>query len=144
VFAAAATGSLRGGLMIYDTQSPADIELIGYDDDCENASGLAVDGALALLACTDAIHVVDVADVTAPTTLARWQLATPGRRALAITDARAYVGHQHGVTVLDLSNPHAPVAIDDLPTAWPVHHLLIAGDRIVASTTRGGIYQWQR
>jgi hypothetical protein len=147
VFAATAAGNLPGGLMIYDTADPANIELIGYADDCSSAIAVEIAGPVAVLACADGVHVIDIANPASPSTIARWQPSAPieASRAVAIDDTFVSLGHARGVTVLDVSSPTTPVVVAELPTAWPVRDLLVpAAGRIVATTTRGGLYQWER
>lgn len=73
--------------------------------------------------------------------------ATEGRplvRRVAADRNGGYVGHRRGVTVIDLGTPSAPTTLIELPTAWMVRDLTVAGPgRIVASTSQGGLYQWQ-
>ena len=140
VYVADATPALR----IYDTGDPAAIELVGSYGACSSPVGVAVQGVIAVLGCSSGFHVLDVANPSAPSLLAIWQSPAPTRaRAVAIDGARVYYGHDGGVSVIDLTDPAAPVPSAELRTAWHVRHLTVpAPGRVVASTSRAGVYQW--
>ena len=136
-----------GGLRIYDVGDPAAIRLVGELGECEAPTSVAVDQALAALGCDAGLHIVDVSNPAAPITRSRWQPAHPQRSTgvVAIDGDHAYLGGDRGVSVVDVTNADAPTLVETLPTAWAVRHLDEPyPGRVVASTTRGGIHQWQR
>lgn len=146
VYVAEAASDGPGGLRIYDAQDPAAITPVGLAAACTHPRGVAVTGDVALLSCGDAVHVIDVSDPASPVTLAAWTPPSAGGTAgVVASDGRlGYVGHDAGVIVFDLSNPTSPVTVTELGTAWPVRHLAVAGPgRVIASTARAGVYQWQ-
>ncbi len=135
-----------GGLRIFDTTNPAAIALVGYYDGCANALDVALTGDLAILACGgDGFHILDIADPAVPTFLSSWPAPDPGAAwSVAADGDRAYLGHDFGMTVVDLADPEAPVMVTEKTTVFTVRRLTVpASGHVVATAGIGGIYQWE-
>lgn len=138
-----------GALRIYDVQNPADPFLVSEYLGCEIPRDVAVVGQVAVVGCgtDDSVHVVDVSDASNPVAMSVVPVVIPlpvGGRPVAYDGRFAYMGHSGGVAKLDLFDPGAPVLVETHPTGWIVRHLSLGPGRLVASTERGGLYQWPR
>jgi hypothetical protein len=140
-------GSAGGGLVIYDVADPTAPKKLGtFNEVCDEARGVGVVGTVAVVGCGDAAKIVDVTSADAPSYLGSWPIAAnQGSIAAVARDAtRAYLGHDRGVTVIDVSDPTQSKLVVEKSTAYTVRGLtVLPGGRFVAAAGLGGVYQWK-
>jgi hypothetical protein len=140
-------GQGGGGLVIYDVADPTAPKQLGsFAETCDEAHGVGVSGTVAVVGCGSIAQIVDVSNPAAPAFLGTWPIsAAQGSIGAVVTDAtHAYLGHDRGVTVIDVTTPSQPELVVDEPTAYSVRGLYLpAAGRIVAAAGLGGIYQWK-
>lgn len=134
-----------GGLRIFDVSDPASLREVGVYEGCPYARDVALVANLAILACAfDYFHIVDVSTPSAPKHLATVEApGTASAWSVAAWDGYAVLGHDHGVIVVSLANPAAPVEVATMTTAFtPATIVVPTPGRIVAACGLGGVYQW--
>jgi hypothetical protein len=137
-------GGEAGGLRMFDVSDPARIRLVAHYQGCDNALDVAVAGDLAALACANqGVHLLDIANPAAPVRRGDYQVPAPAVAwSVALDGARAVVGHDFGLTLLDLRDPRAPAAIDERIAAFAVRRVIVAGPgHTVAAAGLAGVYQ---
>lgn len=103
-----------GGLRVVDVSDPTTPTVLGQYTDCGEASGVDVsaDGNTTYIACSDgSLRIVDTTDKSNPLLLGSVML--PGNvqlpdynsaHAVSVVGKVAYVGNEHGVDEVDISN----------------------------------------
>jgi hypothetical protein len=139
VFVADDSISGPGGLRIVDVANRDLPAQVGYYGACD-ASDVALDraGRIALLACHDQVHVLDVSNRALPTWLGTY---SGGGSAVAVHGSRAYVGTDTGVHEIDLSNPSAPAFVAAYVMPTPPVRIRIGPDaKVYAFGDVSGLY----
>ncbi len=99
----------NAGLTIVDLSDPQKIEILGYYDCGYNITRLIVENNLALMACNDELHIVDITNTTTPFLLGKIKSnysSTFG--AMAILRNRAFLGHSYGIDEVNIADPSNP------------------------------------
>jgi hypothetical protein len=135
------------GLKIVDVSIPDSPIQLGAYSGCSTASGVAADGDLAFLACSNgSMHVVSIADPAMPTQVGLYTDPSTYMQGSSIGyhDGFVWYGHTGGVEVLDVSDPALPTRILRFETAGAVRGMEVDedGNAWLAATT-DGIYRVQ-
>lgn len=106
-------------------------------------AAIRFDGGRAQIATAFGLEIYDADALEAaaefPPPLA--QVPLPGHAvALAAEGSLLAVAHRgHGVTLLDLSDPLAPLLLSNIGTTWVSHGVALAGDRLAVADDAGGL-----
>jgi hypothetical protein len=135
------------GLKIIDVSIPDSPIQLGTYSDCSTASGVAADGDLAFLACSNgSMHVVSIADPAMPTQVGVYTDPSTFMQGSSIGyhDGVVWYGHTSGVDVIDVSDPAQPTRILRFDTAGAVRGMEVGedGNAWLAATT-DGLYRVQ-
>ena len=139
---AAAWGGI--GLRIYDLADPTRpvlLSAVGGTAASIHTFMVADQRVYASNMLENAIVFLDASDPTAPVELAVWRPEEGGVHDQTVEGSRLYAAHLSGFSVVDISNPAAPVTVQTVPVAlldggytnvhnaWPIE-----GGRYVATT----------
>ena len=136
------------GLRIVDvTDATSAMELGFYDDGCPAAFEVKLVEDLAYLACSNGLHIVDVADPAAPLRVG-YAAATDlldVRTSLEVRGDRAWYGSPAGILELDVSDPANPVALAATATGFygPINLRAIDDDRLLGMFGITGIHVFE-
>ncbi|GJM44477.1 MAG: hypothetical protein DHS20C21_13190 [Gemmatimonadota bacterium] len=126
-------GVLTNGFQVIDVSTPSSPTVAGTAD--VRTYDLALDGEYAYVAGYSGMHVVDIADPTAPAAI-RFVDTIGEVRAVAVSGSFAYFGADwHGLVVVDISSPESASIVGqvELPrsprdVAVSGHHVYVADD----------------
>jgi hypothetical protein len=132
-----------GGLRIFDMTTPTAPKMLSHFP-CTHGTAVALEGNLAVFACTDRFHFLDVSNPAQPIARATWTPPAPSSpTAVALSGRRAYLGHDGGVAVFDVGDPAAPKMVGQRTTAFGVRGLHVPSPgRVLAACALAGVYQW--
>jgi hypothetical protein len=104
------------GFYVFDITTPSSPEEIGFLDMGFNMWDVAVEGDLAFIAGSsdNGLRLVDVADPSMPADVGVLEIPGEWTRGVDVVKGTAYVAHSWGLTIADVSQPSAPVAIGEL------------------------------
>lgn len=88
------------------------------------------------------LHIVDVSDPSFPSIQGEFEIRTEGRMVLAETpEPRAYIAHgkPHGLSILDISNPLAPIEVGNYQESEYVLDVAVDGNMAYLATGYDGI-----
>lgn len=131
------------GLHIVDVSDPVRPVGLGVFEKLDVSFALELTGHYAYVADDDRLLVLDVSDSERPVVVA----ANPGKAfSIAISGQYAFVLDYEGIRVLDISDPCAPRTVGRYATeAWQESvHLMLAGERLYASTWQHGLRIFDR
>jgi hypothetical protein len=130
------------GLLIVDAADAAAPVLLGqYNQDCDSATGVSIDGDVAAVACNRALHLVDISDPAAPTRLSRHVLPVGDVTAVALSEGKAYVGDVEGISLVDVSDPAQPKNVRRVGLPMPGRHITLSeAGRVVVPAGLAGVY----
>jgi len=129
-----------GWLQIIDARDPHHLVRLGGYEIGGAAQGVAVSGTYAYVA--DYWHGLQVIDVSNPTDCRRVAgdplNSFASTHDVAVSGNHVYVAKERGFSVLDVSDPTAPVPIGGHDTGAPAYAIALSGDRAyVAAGTNG-------
>lgn len=127
-----------GGLVVFDRTNPFNLRKIGTFPVSQEASKVAVNGGVAVLAENGVgVHVLDVSGDGDPVLYGTVR-AIPNARDFVFRDSLVYTCSGFGLHLLDISNPSTPIEISRLGTS-PGNAIDVMNDVAFVSTDFNGL-----
>jgi len=133
------------GLDLYDVSNPAAPKRLSFlqiqaDNGQNTAVGAAVSGNVVYVATEQqGLCIVDVSDPLAPSIIGQIQWPYAGARDVVVAQGKAFVADSGFLTVLDISNPRAPVWLASHPTSGLEESLTVVGNQVFVANGGAGL-----
>jgi hypothetical protein len=136
------------GLRIIDVSDATNATELGfYDEDCPAAFEVKLVEDLAYLACSNGLHIVDIADPAAPARVGYAAAADllDVRTSLEVRGDRAWYGNPAGILELDVSDPTNPVSLGETETGYygPINLRAIDDNRVIGMFGITGVHVFE-
>jgi len=116
------------GFQVVDISDPDDPRIVGGIFDIQYCTDIELSGDIAFLGAHDQVHVIDIADPSAPLHLTKVPVLD-WAAGFALAGDHLYVANMNaGLTVLDVSDPLAPTIVANIDLPATAFDLVLEGD----------------